>query len=378
MIPGRRNTPALQGKSVFDHYHVDRVFTERRLPVLDLFPLVGLAPARLKPWLESIAVLIIVLTYFPQLVVVLIKEPESVVYSRDAITLFLLSIVFSVRSRQFIFEAHTFPGSHFGRFIRRWLAPRIGGIVVITNHLRQRYESVGFPPECIVVAHDAIRAARFKIEGSRAEWRKKHGWPLGDFIVGYAGRFQTLGMDKGVGDLLEAVIDLAKDKTLRQVRLGLIGGPEQFVDEIRARVVSARLSADTVLYAGQVPAEQVPGYLKAFDVCAMPFPWTQHFAYYASPLKLFEYMASGGAIVATDLPSTREIIRDGENGLLAPPSDPPALAAALRRLRDDPALADRLAAVAHREVFAEHTWQQRASQIISFIERCLASDHNPA
>jgi glycogen(starch) synthase len=88
-------------------------------------------------------------------------------------------------------------------------------------------------------------------------------------------------------------------------------------------------------------------------------------------MKLFEYMASGSALLATDLPSTTEIIRDGENGLLVPPSDVEALAGALRRLRDDPALAARIAAQAVEDV-KHYTWEARAVQIAAFIESRLA------
>ena len=119
---------------------------------------------------------------------------------------------------------------------------------------------------------------------------------------------------------------------------------------------------------GHLPAAAVPRALAAFDVNTMPFPWTEHFAYYASPIKLFEYMASGRAIVATDLPSTAEIVQDGETALLVPPSDVGALAAALGRLHDDAALRDRLAENARQLVYERYTWAARARAILGFIQ----------
>jgi len=112
----------------------------------------------------------------------------------------------------------------------------------------------------------------------------------------------------------------------------------------------------------------VPRALAAFDVAAMPFPWTEHFAYYASPVKLFEYMASGRPIVATGLPSTQEILIDGETALLVPPSDVDALAAALARLQDNPPLRARLAENARRLVFERYTWAARAARILAFVQ----------
>jgi glycosyltransferase involved in cell wall biosynthesis len=109
-------------------------------------------------------------------------------------------------------------------------------------------------------------------------------------------------------------------------------------------------------------------YLAAFDACAMPFPWTPHFAYSASPLKLFEYMAAGRPIVASSLPAIAEVLRDGENALLVPPGDVSKLAMAVARLRDDRPFGDRLAAVAKREA-AAFAYESRAARILDELKR---------
>ena len=87
---------------------------------------------------------------------------------------------------------------------------------------------------------------------------------------------------------------------------------------------------------------------------------------FTSPLKLFEYMAAARPIVASDLPALREVLRDGENALLVPPEDPVALAVAIRRLQEDPALAERLAGQAARDVRA-YTWEERGRRIVEFL-----------
>jgi glycosyltransferase involved in cell wall biosynthesis len=90
--------------------------------------------------------------------------------------------------------------------------------------------------------------------------------------------------------------------------------------------------------------------------------------YYTSPLKLFEYMAAGVPVVASDLPALREVLRDGENAVLVAPDDPGALAQGIRRVLEDKPLADRLAAQARRDAQA-HTWTARAQAILEFIAR---------
>jgi glycosyltransferase involved in cell wall biosynthesis len=83
-----------------------------------------------------------------------------------------------------------------------------------------------------------------------------------------------------------------------------------------------------------------------------------------SPLKVFGYMAAARPLICSDLPVLREVIEDGRNGLLVPPADPDAWAAALKRLLEDRHLRDRLATAAHADFLSHHTWRQRASRVI--------------
>jgi glycosyltransferase involved in cell wall biosynthesis len=365
LCANRRNP--LHTEDIWGYYGIPCVFSTKRLPCIDLYPFAERLSGRLALAWTRFAALLATLTYTIALMFRVARERDAVIYSRDPLSLAWMATLWPRRARRLFFEAHTYPATGAGLRLRRYLAPRIGGFVVITDHLRKRYSELGIPSDRLMVAHDGIRGARFDIKGDRAYWRKQYGWSEGAFIVGYMGRFHTLGMDKGLGDLVEAVVALADDQSDHLLRLALVGGPAERVDELRDVLVNRGCSPDLVLYPGQVPAADVPGYLRAFDVCTMPFPWTEHFAYYASPMKLFEYMASGSALVATDLPSTAEIVRDGENGLLIRPSDVEALAQALRRLRDDPALSDRLARQAAQDVL-DYTWEARAKRILAFIQ----------
>jgi glycosyltransferase involved in cell wall biosynthesis len=149
---------------------------------------------------------------------------------------------------------------------------------------------IGADADHIHVAHDGIRRERFASVPDQAAARQDIGWSSDAFIVGYVGRLQTMAMDKGVGALVEALVLASKPGG--GCALALIGGPDETAAEFRQRWIELGQDKGRFLYAGQVAPERVPLYLSAFDVCAMPFPWTTHFAYYASPIKLFEYMAS--------------------------------------------------------------------------------------
>ena len=117
------------------------------------------------------------------------------------------------------------------------------------------------------------------------------------------------------------------------------------MDRIAPRCVDARARRELgscVTLAGAVPHDDVPGWLSLMDVASAPY--TPHDNFYFSPLKLFEYMASGLPVVAGCIGQVEEVIADGEHGLLHAPGDAGALAAALERLADDPELRHRLGA----------------------------------
>ncbi len=133
------------------------------------------------------------------------------------------------------------------------------------------------------------------------------------------------------------------------------------------RADAAGIPRRMLKFVDRVPNSEVPRVMKACDVCTIPWPWTEFSAYYTSPLKLFEYMASGVPIVASDLPSIKEILRHDENAWLVRPGDPLALAEGIRILLSDRNRAESLAKTAGKDV-RSYTWEARAAQIIELIQ----------
>ncbi len=352
-VARRVNTPDLrQITDTWAFYGVDRVFTIQRVACLDLYHWLNGRAERLAFTLQSLSYLIV-------LCLTLLVRQTDLYYSRDPLTLLVLSLF--RRRTSLCYEAHQVVNSGIGRRLQSLCVQRVGTVVAITAGLGQRMRERGAAH--VIVAHDGIRAARFTEMPTQAEARRLLGLPTEAFIVGYAGRFHTMGMSKGVDTLIDALAQLAPDPML----LYLIGGPRDWADRFCEQWLALNLPPDHLIYAGSVPADRVPLYLAAFDVCAMPLPWTEHFAYYASSMKLFEYMAAGRAILATDLPSVVEVVQDNHSALLATPGDPTSMAQALRQLRGDPVLRARLAAQAQNGVNA-YQWSRRAETILTAIQ----------
>jgi len=377
-VARRFNTPAMRGADPFVYFGVKPNFALRHISCLDLMPLV-------RERTDPLARLIFYLQLFTFTLVSLVGALFSradVYYSRDPLVVLALSLVKPWRT--LAYEPHDLAVGRFGRWLQGQVVQRAGTVIPITAALRddliervakdfyhrgtadtEKRDSLS---QKFLVAHDGIRQERFAHSPEQAEARRMLGWPEDGFIVGYVGRLHTLTMDKGVGVLVDALSEV------EGVCLAVVGGPDDMAEALRHRWRTLRLAEARFLYAGQVLPDRVPLYLSAFDVCAMPHPYTAHFARHTSPIKLFEYMASQRAIVASNLPGFAEVVTDGESALLVPPGDARVLAAAILRLRDNSALRQELASTAYRQVMADYTWEARAKRILEKIQDvCYAS-----
>ncbi len=147
---------------------------------------------------------------------------------------------------------------------------------------------------------------------------------------------------------------LAIFRHLARCRLGsllLVGTRD---DEIPA--------TEGLTYRPPVPHREVPALYAESEVVLLPYQPELIHADSISPMKLFEAMAAGRPVIASDLPSLREILTDGQNGLLVDPKEPQAWEQAVERLRQDPELALRLATQARKDAEA-YGWPQRAAGI---------------
>jgi glycosyltransferase involved in cell wall biosynthesis len=166
---------------------------------------------------------------------------------------------------------------------------------------------------------------------------------------------------KGVDLLVEAMASVPEARLV--ILGGLVGEPDF---ERVSRLVRERGLAERTEMPGTVPQAHVAGQLQDAAVIAVPFLQGGMTERHTSPLKAFEAMAAGRPIVASDLPSTREILLHEETALLVTPGDSGALAAAVRRLLEDRPLAERLARAAHASA-ARYSWAARAERLLALL-----------
>jgi len=184
------------------------------------------------------------------------------------------------------------------------------------------------------------------------------------FNILYVGQFWEW---KGVDVLVRALALLPEAFHLR-----LVGG-EPGGDRVAAlrRLIDSLGVSQRVSLRGFVPHRDLAALYQEADCVVLPNPRSVRAAFCSSPIKLFEYMASGVPIVATRLVSTTEVLRDGIDAVLVAPDAPEELAAGIRQVAEHPEMAAALAQSAVTRA-AAFTWEARAAALVGFLEPLVA------
>ena len=231
---------------------------------------------------------------------------------------------------------------------------RADAVVVVSSVLREYVIAQGVAPERVHVMPNGVNIERFRPgardPGVRSTWNL-NGGPL----LGFVGGLRPWHGVEALPDLLARLVPSHPD--LRLIIVGAGPGRTQLEESLRERGLGSH-----VVFTGPLPHEQVGLLMQQFDIALAPYPAPDHMFYF-SPLKLFEYMASGVAVVVPDLGQIAEIVRDGETGLLYRAGDLEALSRQCERLIDDPALRARLGRAAAGEVRTRFTWDRTAARV---------------
>lgn len=270
---------------------------------------------------------------------------DDLIISTEALPLLVASFV---RPRT-LFELHDYPERSLGMFARLFRRVRH---VLITNRWKFERFARDYPSEAhkAFLEPNAVDVARFAIQTPRSEARERLGLPLEGKIAVYTGHLYAW---KGVDTLAGAA------RELPDIAVWIVGG----TDADREAFARKWHSIPNVHLAGLRPHAEMPLWQRAADVLVLPNTAKEEISmHYTSPMKLFEYMASGTPVVASDIPSIREVTGD-ERAVLVEPDSPGALAAGIRVALTS---MSQKSLLAHQWVH-EHTWQLRAGRILEAV-----------
>jgi glycosyltransferase involved in cell wall biosynthesis len=245
-----------------------------------------------------------------------------------------------------------------------WICQQADVILTVSETVREHALSLGIDPQKVHALPNGVDASLFQPGPRDPALRMR--WGIGDGpVLGFVGGLRPW---HGVAVLPELLAQLSPRHP--GLRL-LIVGDGQLRPQLERSLRENGL-AERAIFTGPVPHDQMPAVMRQFDVALAPYPALDH-PFYFSPLKLFEYMACGVAVVAANCGQIPEIIRDGENGLLYPPGDLQALAAACDRLLINPKLRFALGQSAASTVRNHYTWDQNVARIITLANSVIAA-----
>jgi glycosyltransferase involved in cell wall biosynthesis len=269
-----------------------------------------------------------------------------------------------------IYEAHDLESENPSRAREGWAQPwlrrldraalrRSAAVVSLTEDFRRQLEREGWRPAPeVTVIPDAFDEERF-VPADRAAVRARLGLDARQPLFVYAG---LTFVNRGLERLLDAFAGVRQ--AVPDARLALVGRAEEEAAELRARARALALDG-TLLWPGRLPQEHVVPFLHAADVLVMPDTVRE---VSGSPLKLFEYMAVGRAIVLPDIPALAEVLPRSV-GYYFPRGNTQALASALLRALQDPERPRREQAA--REAVLPFTFSARAGRIVAVVEQAL-------
>lgn len=238
-----------------------------------------------------------------------------------------------------------------GHWAEQLVWRRADVVLPVTEVLAGLVRARGVPADRIAVIPNGINEAHFAQAPSPAQAKHALGWPDA-LVLGFTGFVRDW---HGVDRVLHW---LAGGAAPAHARLLVVGdGPARADLEALARTLGV---VDRVRFTGVVPREQVPAYVAAFDIALQPAVVA-----YASPLKLFEYLALGKAVVGPRQPNLEEVLTHGDNALLFDPQQPGGLEAVLTALCQDSALRARIAAGSGSSIARQGlTWQSNAKRVV--------------
>ena len=273
--------------------------------------------------------------------------------------------------------SETWMGRHWGRALKHEaLSRRIEQldlasadlIVVVSRAMRGEIVDRGIDPARVLVNPNGVDPDRYRPDVDGRAVRARYA--LGDrTVVGFIG---TFGPWHGAEVLARAFVELrgGDARLTDRVRLLMIGDGARLAETRRILAEGGALGA--VVFTGLVPQEEGPAHLAACDVLASPHVGNPDGTpFFGSPTKLFEYMATGRGIVASDLEQIGEVLDHGRTAWLVEPGNTHALCAGLRRLVEDERLRAALGAAARQDAVAHYTWRAHTRRTIERLREVV-------
>lgn len=338
LVPNRKNYVA---DDLFDYYGLKKNFNVTKIPCPDVI--------FLSHYIGALAFYAQTFFFSAKLFIKKV-ERESLIYSRDIFSI----LIFRLRGFDVVYNAHNW-SKKMKWFMKIFLNKDLK-IVCNSEGTRKQIAKDGFANS--IAVPNGVDLEEFDNLEDKFEIRKNFELPADKKIIMYVGHLYEW---KGVGVVLDSA-KLLRDK--KDAIFVIVGGDEEERKEYTAKIINEGVK--NMLFLGHKLKKDIPRYLKSADVLLLPnIATTKESVNYTSPIKMFEYMASGVPIIASNLPSIREILNK-KNSFLVEPNNPKAIVGGIEKLLSDSIFAENIAGSAKKDV-KKYTWDEYAKKILNFI-----------
>ncbi|ABR73439.1 glycosyl transferase family 1 [Actinobacillus succinogenes] len=232
-------------------------------------------------------------------------------------------------------------------------------MIAVSPGVRQYLESFAKAKGRVHVIANGVNLERFASAALENQKRLRNLTALSEITIGFLG---TLKPWHGLATLVDAWKILRRRN--QHIRLLIVGdGPEYAY--LYSDIKNAGLT-DYVTFTGTVQPEQVPYWLAQMDIAVAPYPQLDNF--YFSPLKIYEYMASGIPVITTRVGHLEKVVCHGQNGMLVEAENPEQMADCIERLVAEPLRLQQLGIAARQTAEREHSWLSVVERIIRIAE----------
>src|SRR3989344_1005407 len=334
-VPSKGNNE--NKKDPFEFYGLERNFKINKVKSFDLLGRT-LKFGRLFYWLDIVSFLL-------ALKFKLRFDSGDIIYTRD----FLISL-FLPKAALVVLELHHIP---LNLFLFSRALKNVALLVVLNSYLKEDLIKLGVSPTKIFVSPSGVDLQDFVPNKAQDEAKKQLNLSQYKKIVLYIGQFYPW---KGVDTLADSA-RLLPDKSFI-----FAGGVEPEL----SKFIGKYAQTENIIITSFVNRSLVSMYMASADVLVIPNSAKEKISsHYTSPMKLFEYMAAKKPIIASDLPSIREILTENEC-VFAEPDNPESFAKAIEKVLNDEDLALRIATNAFNKV-GEYAWDKKAKNILNQI-----------
>lgn len=235
--------------------------------------------------------------------------------------------------------------------MEKWICSHANWTIVVSTPLKQYLESIGVPRGKCIVMPNGVDAKRFVPSPGDVALRECLGIPEDGFVIGFTG---VLRPWHGLELLVDAFGKMMK-RNSRAFLLIVGDGPYRTHLE---KMVSEQGLGNCVRITGRIPHEKVPAYVSLFDVAVSP-----RATFYASPMKVIEYMALGRPVIVPHTANFLDIVENHSDGLTFEAGNAAAIEKALVQLYQDPALRRDLGIRARQKVERRLNWRWNAQEV---------------